>query len=476
MTGAPLRIAVVGHTNTGKTSLMRTLTRDEAFGEVSDRPATTRHIEGASLMVRGRAAIELYDTPGLEDSIALLDLFDSLREGRRADDVEAVRRFLESEPARGRFAQEAKAIRQVLASDAALYVIDVRDRVLGKHRDELEIFRRCARPIVPVLNFTTSPEAQTALWREHLSRAGLHAVAEFDTVVLDEHSEQRLLEKMRTLLDAHRSTLDALIAERREQRARLARASAETVADLLIDVAACVAVVPVAGRADADAATEAMRARIRHREQRCVERLLELHRFCAADYKPDDLPLVDGRWGVDLFSPAAMKQAGVRTTGAAAAGAMIGLTVDAMVGGMSLGAATALGAALGAALGLGRTHGKRLIDQARGRSELRCDPATLRVLLARQTSLALALFRRGHASMQPIMTVSPGTRLPDGTADRVARTATDQALALLDHAKLHPDWSDLNAAASPPALTGQSRQSMLERLTGEVEALMGRSA
>ena len=47
----PLRVAVVGHTNTGKTSLLRTLMRDVAFGEVSDHPATTRHVEGATLMV-----------------------------------------------------------------------------------------------------------------------------------------------------------------------------------------------------------------------------------------------------------------------------------------------------------------------------------------------------------------------------------------------------------------------------------------
>ena len=32
MTNETLNIAVVGHTNTGKTSLLRTLLRDEAFG------------------------------------------------------------------------------------------------------------------------------------------------------------------------------------------------------------------------------------------------------------------------------------------------------------------------------------------------------------------------------------------------------------------------------------------------------------
>ena len=44
-----LRIAVVGHTNAGKTSLLRTLTRRAAFGEVSDRPGVTRHVERIDL-------------------------------------------------------------------------------------------------------------------------------------------------------------------------------------------------------------------------------------------------------------------------------------------------------------------------------------------------------------------------------------------------------------------------------------------
>ena len=53
-----LKLAVVGHTNVGKTSLLRTLTRDAGFGEVSHRPSTTRHVEGARLSVDGEALLE----------------------------------------------------------------------------------------------------------------------------------------------------------------------------------------------------------------------------------------------------------------------------------------------------------------------------------------------------------------------------------------------------------------------------------
>src|SRR3546814_19401051 len=68
-----LTLAVVGHTNTGKTSLLRTLTRNPGFGDIDDQPGTTRHVEGARLLIDGRAVRELFDTPGLEPSMALLE-------------------------------------------------------------------------------------------------------------------------------------------------------------------------------------------------------------------------------------------------------------------------------------------------------------------------------------------------------------------------------------------------------------------
>src|SRR5690606_2794077 len=74
----PLRLAVVGHTNTGKTSLLRTLARDPAFGQVSDSPGTTRDVRGVQLLLQGRPAIELFDTPGLEDGMGLLDYLDQI--------------------------------------------------------------------------------------------------------------------------------------------------------------------------------------------------------------------------------------------------------------------------------------------------------------------------------------------------------------------------------------------------------------
>lgn len=179
----PLKLAVVGHTNVGKTSLLRTLTRDVGFGEVSHRPSTTRHVEGARLSVDGEPLLELYDTPGLEDAIALLDYLERLeRPGERLDGPARLERFLQGSEARQRFEQEAKVLRQLLASNAGLYVIDAREPVLAKYRDELEVLASCGKPLLPVLNFVASHQHREPQWREALARLGLHALVRFDSV------------------------------------------------------------------------------------------------------------------------------------------------------------------------------------------------------------------------------------------------------------------------------------------------------
>lgn len=455
-----LRAAVVGHTNTGKTSLMRTLLRDQSFGEVSDQPGTTRAVSAGALRVDGEPMIELYDTPGLEDPMGVLEALDAFHDAsqRRTDGYTRLQRFLESDVARTKFAHEAMSIRQVLESDVALYVIDARDRVLGKHRDELEILAYTAKPVVPVLNFVASEAALTGTWREALARVNMHAVAEFDTVVVTGESELQLFEKMRTLLDAFRPTIDAVVRARRTEREQLLLGSAHVIAELLIDVAAFVSVVDLDEKDELPARLEAYKDRVRQREQRTVDELLELHRFRAEDCDPESLPIDDGQWGLDLFSPAALQKFGLRAGGAAGAGALIGLGLDAAVGGLSLGAGAALGAALGALAGAAKMTGKRLIDRLRGKNELRVNEATLQLLAARQMELVGALMHRGHASQSPIHLAA------HFRSNEKGRAALREVLHLARRAVPYPEWSRLNTNGGSIYRGGPGREQLIQSL------------
>ena len=76
---------MVGHTNTGKTSLLRTLLRMMHFGEVKNEASTTRHVERAMLndSQTGEDLVALYDTPGLEDASGLMDWLEDNTASRR---------------------------------------------------------------------------------------------------------------------------------------------------------------------------------------------------------------------------------------------------------------------------------------------------------------------------------------------------------------------------------------------------------
>ncbi len=145
-----IRIAVVGHANTGKTSLMRTLLRDTRFGTIANHPGSTRHVEGGSLVAGDDAIITLYDTPGLEDSIGLLELLESFFDAADGDGIERLRHLLAHGDQYPQFQQEAKVVRQLLQSDLLFYVIDCREPVLGKYCDELKILQYSARPVIPI--------------------------------------------------------------------------------------------------------------------------------------------------------------------------------------------------------------------------------------------------------------------------------------------------------------------------------------
>ncbi len=434
-----IKLAVVGHTNVGKTSLLRTLTGDVSFGEVSHRPSTTRHVEGARLSVDGEALVELYDTPGLEDAIALLDYLERLdRPGERLDGPARLARFLEGSEARQRFEQEAKVMRQLLDSDAGLYVIDAREPVLAKYRDELAVLASCGKPLLPVLNFVSAQQHREPEWREALSRLGLHALVRFDSVAPPEDGGRRLYESLALLLESARPRLERLIDDQEKQRTAKRHSAARLIAELLIDCAACRRSVETTADQEQQA-VEALRKAVRQREQQCVEALLKLYAFRKDDVSSSDLPLMDGRWGDDLFNPETLKLMGVRVGGGVAAGAAAGAGVDLMVGGVTLGAAALVGAIAGGALSTARSYGGRLLGKFKGRRELTVDDAVLRLLALRQRHLLLALGVRGHAALHSIELTTP--------QDKTWRKG--KIPEPLSRARAHPQWSTLNPQPRP---------------------------
>ncbi|MFV0681306.1 GTPase/DUF3482 domain-containing protein [Ottowia sp.] len=432
----PLRIAIVGHTNAGKTSLLRTLTRRVDFGDVSDRPGTTRHSEAVDLRLDGRVAVRFVDTPGLEDSVALLQYLSTLQADSRPA---RVRLFLQGPEARASFEQEAKVLRALLEqADAAMLVIDTREPVLPKFRAEIEALTWCAKPIMPVLNFVRDAVSRRDDWHQALLESNLHARVEFDVVAPFNGSERQLYADLATLLPARRQQLsdivDALALQAQERRLAACRA----VASALIDVAAMRRALPADEFADElkqKAFVRAFQDDVRRHARRAVDDLLSVYAFRPDDAELAAIPELTGRWEDDLFNPELLLEAGKRLGLGAMIGAGIGAVADVALAGLSLGAAATLGATIGgAASGGWRPLWRKLENRLNGVQELTAEAPLLVLLGEHLLALVRALDQRGHAAQGRVQL---GTHLTDeATTDGDLRRLVDG----LDSARGHPEW------------------------------------
>jgi len=457
MSSRLLKIAVVGHTNTGKTSLVRTLTRNRAFGAVEDRGGTTRQVTTTELQSEGRGLIELYDSPGLENAPELIEWLDSQPGDRHAGPAR-VQALLDDGQAARRFDQEARVLELMLGMDIGLYVIDSREPVLEKYQDELAILALCARPIVPVLNFTVAEGSREAQWRKALAEVTLHTVIAFDAAVRDPASERRLFEKLKSQLDGFETVLDDWLTRLEADEADRLQAALRAISTLLIDVAAARRRAEASDPEAVSSALGELQNSVRRREQATVETLLALYRFDAKAYEDEDLPLTDGCWAEDPFDSETLRAYGIETGKLAGLGAGAGALVDVATGGLSLGMGTLIGTLAGGGAGLVKGLGSRAVDQVRNRVTLAIDDSTLALITARQLHLLKSLRRRGHGS-------------PTAVSARDAPDRDHAVPVLLRRARYRPSWSELNPGARPA-----ERRSEIEALAVELKARLDSQA
>ncbi len=438
----PINLALLGHTNAGKTSLLRTLTRRVDFGEVSNRPGTTRQVEALTLPIDGRPALRFLDTPGLEDAPALLDYVQQMDAGLSRE--QRLQAFLRGPAAKDEFEQEAKVLRCLLEVDAALLVIDAREAPLPKFACEIELLMLCARPLMPVLNFVRHADAQEPAWRRLLASHGLHAYVRFDAVAPFVGAEQHLYADLGALLPERRGALSKVAAQLLlEAQARRA-ASLHLVSELLLNLAAYRGQVDKASLNDpAQRASRiaAFQGEVLARSRRGQQELLGLHGFTPESAEASDLPTLSGRWESELFNPELLKSAGKRLGAGAAIGGALGLGLDVALAGLSLGAAATVGAALGgvASQGFG-AMGRSLSNKLRGIVELSLEDHVLLLLAQQHLTLLQALEQRGHAALE-VLQLKAELSFDEGQAGRL--------LAAFSAARAHPEWAGV--AALPPA-------------------------
>ncbi|STZ63997.1 Predicted GTPase [Moraxella lacunata] len=395
----PIKLIVIGHTNVGKTSLMRTLLRDGEFGEVKNASATTRHVEAVTLYANdGKPLVALYDTPGLEDGSGVMDFLHEHTDGR-ADGVERLQAFLRavasSDPKLSDdYSQEAKVINALLSADVAIYVVDVREPVLSKYKDELAILASSGVPVLPVFNFIKDERANFDDWRETLTRRALHAYQPFDTIAFDFASEMALWDNLGTL--THHPAFATLKHERTELWQDMAEMGSLVIADFLVNVASFHKKI---GEDDDPTPTlTTMQHATRQAFDIMQQKLLDLYKFYHVQTEHGEFAVTGAEQ--DIFDSELLARYGIRTASGSMAGMIVGAGIDVATLGASLGLGTAIGGVLGGLL----PNSGTIKDKAMGVKTLTINNETLALLAIQSQNLHYTLRHLGHASLDIIST------------------------------------------------------------------------
>ena len=166
-------LALISHTNVGKTTLARTLLRRDV-GEVLDQAHVTEVSEGFSLIAIEGAELVLWDTPGFGDSARLLKRLRRYETPLLWFLQQAWDRLTD----RPLWSSQQAALNIKNDADVVLYLVNAAEEPAdaGYVVPELELMGWIGRPIVLLLNQTGQDAGAAAMaerlaaWRRHHPR------------------------------------------------------------------------------------------------------------------------------------------------------------------------------------------------------------------------------------------------------------------------------------------------------------------
>lgn len=399
MTSNNITIAIVGHTNTGKTSLVRALTRQRNFGDVKNAPATTIDVTKITLESSG-FTFNFVDTPGLEDAMSILELMPKASfQSSKVDEKKALLEIMNNPSYQHDFDQEFKVLNQMLNSDIAFYVIDVRQPFLPRYHYELILLLKTHIPLLPILNFTQNAEYIDD-WKRELKANGLHHYLEFDTILLPR--KQRLYEQIAIMFPEHYQGIQSFIqTQNKLDDARLDQAFT-LLADFYFDLMT-LRIKADTKKTDAQFINQQITSEISKVETHFITQLLNLYQFNQNDIQYILLNTETNPITQDMFTLDEFGQFSIQFGKGAAAGATMMVGVDLISGMTTLGIASATGAVLGGVFNSLWNYGERIVDKWRDIEYYYIDQKTAVNLMLTMLYIIERLNDRSHAELAPII-------------------------------------------------------------------------
>ena len=460
----PLIVAVVGPTNEGKTSILRTLTNDPYFGNINAYTGTTSRAEIQRVYV--------LQLPEVVENGGDFGLEEIMRAIPREDED---------------FRHDLRAWREIERADLVILVASVvEDPTKSLLKNSLRLLKSIGRPVVVAYNNIRDADELTGAgaladfrqaWEETLRKNNFFLVQEYDAHRRSFANEIELFEKI-TALTRNTLTQRVLRLEMQERRAlekRRYATSRAVIAEMLIDVAAYREIATNVEESDRDAVKkqieEKLKEKVVQREHDAQLEILKAWDFRSGFLSREMLDITEvAKESDELFGKDAKRHFSVGGGAGAAVGAALGLALDAASAGITLGAGLALGTFLGGLVGGGGAAAyNSKYDAKRKRLVARSDRRVVDALLARGVELTQALATRGKALDDTSTTLIPREIKPVDVPN--VKSALDKYESIASYSRMN----DADAASlkdlSFTALFSRERKSRAEVIELIAEAL-----
>ncbi len=203
--GHPL-IAVIGHPNEGKSSVLSTLTEDDSV-VVNDYPGETTHCQYFPVNLAGETVLELVDTPGFQNPQRILDW---MRDSGKTDD-ELLRACLDTFGNDPVFNHDCQLLQPLADGAAVIYVVDCSRPLLAVDQAEMEILRLVNKPRMAVINFKDNDRDYLPDW-EQAFRRHFNVIREFNAHQARFPERLALLETLKAIQQSWEPQLNKAIA------------------------------------------------------------------------------------------------------------------------------------------------------------------------------------------------------------------------------------------------------------------------
>ena len=341
------RFAVVGHPNKGKSSIVSTLSHNDAI-LISRRSGTTTR-SSAYPVSTATSGFELIDTPGFQRPTQTLKWLKK-HAGSADQRAQAVQLFVSSEECLKKFPDEVEILTPLMKGAAILYVVDGSRPYGAEYEAEMEILRWTGRASMALIN-PIENEEYVAAWESALAQY-FKLVRVFDPMQADFDKQISLLEAFAHLQPTWQSSLSRLITDLQQQKIDIVEECATILADLLEDLCSYEYRQKALNRSQAKALESAV-AKIykdwmQQREEDAFEKMKTVFAFNHSELEVESMDYPPQLFDVEHWYAWGLNKRQLLTF-AAASGATAGAVVDVAVAGQSF----MLGALGGALVGYG---------------------------------------------------------------------------------------------------------------------------